>query len=178
MPQIIPVVSEALQNTVRRLLPSQNGFGEDLQAQNVIVPIIDLTASAEGSSLDVSLQQAINYGGNTAFQVTGTTTSLAATAGFWRVSGTISLNRDGSTVQTGFLAISDGLSSKNVYGQSMRAGGGEVSDISTAFDLIIFLDSGETLNATSTARTYITGSYRQIASSTGELVNPVGFTVE
>ena len=51
MSQIIPIVSEALQATVRRLLPSQNGFGEDLQASNVIVPIVNLTPSAEGTEL-------------------------------------------------------------------------------------------------------------------------------
>ena len=32
MPQITSVTSESLQATVRRLLPSQVGFGEDLQA--------------------------------------------------------------------------------------------------------------------------------------------------
>ena len=38
MPQITPITSEALQAKIRQLLPSQIGFGEDLQAQNVIVP--------------------------------------------------------------------------------------------------------------------------------------------
>ena len=49
MAEITSVTSEALQRKVRELLPSQRGFGEDLQAQNVIVPIVDLTRSAEGS---------------------------------------------------------------------------------------------------------------------------------
>jgi hypothetical protein len=40
MAQIKSVVSESLQATIRRLLPSQSGFTEDLQAQNVIVPVI------------------------------------------------------------------------------------------------------------------------------------------
>ena len=49
MAQLISITSEALQATVRRLLPSQQGFGEDLQATTVVTPIIDLTPSAEGS---------------------------------------------------------------------------------------------------------------------------------
>ena len=43
MAQLINLTSEALQATIRRLLPSQQGFGEDLQATNVVTPIIDLT---------------------------------------------------------------------------------------------------------------------------------------
>ena len=48
-PEIITVNSEALEATVRDLLPSQNGFGSELQASNIITPIIDLTPTAEGS---------------------------------------------------------------------------------------------------------------------------------
>lgn len=178
MPQIIPIVSEALQNSVRRLLPSQNGFGEDLQAQNVIVPIIDLTASAEGSGINVSMQQALNFGGSTAFDITNTTTALAANAGFWRFSGTFSLNRKDATVEVCQLAITDGVTSKNVYAQSMDFGTGDRTSIATPFDVIIYLNAGESVNGTATNNSYLTGSYRQIATSTGELVNPVGFTVE
>ena len=54
MAQIINITSEALQATIRRLLPSQQGFGEDLQATNVVQPIIDLTPTAEGTVLPVS----------------------------------------------------------------------------------------------------------------------------
>ena len=70
VPEIITVNSETLQTLIRDLLPSQNGFGSELQATNVITPIIDLTATAEGSSLDTSLAQAIAFGSNTAFDVT------------------------------------------------------------------------------------------------------------
>ena len=58
VPEIITVNSEQLQTTIRNLLPSQAGFGSELQASNVITPIIDLTASAEGSSTPEFLQRA------------------------------------------------------------------------------------------------------------------------
>ena len=45
MAEIIRITSEALQATIRRLLPSQTGFGDDLQATNLITPIIDLIRS-------------------------------------------------------------------------------------------------------------------------------------
>ena len=178
MSQVIPVVSEALQSTVRKLLPSQFGFGEDLQASNVIIPIIDLTASAEGSGINVSMQQALNFGGSTAFDITNTTTALAASPGFWRFSGTFSLNRKSTTVEVCQFAITDGATSKNVYAQSMDFGGGDGTSIATSFDVIIYLNAGESVNGIATGNAFVTGSYRQIASSTGELVNPVGFTVE
>ena len=59
MSQIIRITSEALQATVRRLLPSQQGFGEDLQASNVITPVIDLTPTAEGSQLPIDFARAL-----------------------------------------------------------------------------------------------------------------------
>ena len=82
MTQIINITSEALQATIRRLLPSQQGFGEDLQASNVITPIIDLTPTAEGSVVRQDLQTALAFGSQTAFDVGGATTTLANSPGF------------------------------------------------------------------------------------------------
>ena len=76
MAQIKSITSEALEATVRNLLPSQQGFGEDLQAQNVIVPIIDLTPTAEGSQLPTSLQQAYGFDDITSFNITNATTAI------------------------------------------------------------------------------------------------------
>ena len=73
MAQITSVTSEALQATIRRLLPSQQGFGEDLQASNVIFPIIDLTPTAEGSVLGTNLQTAIAFGSITSINANSST---------------------------------------------------------------------------------------------------------
>ena len=73
-PEIITVNSEALETQIRDLLPSQNGFGSELQASNVITPIIDLTAAAEGSGLPTDLARAIAFGSQTAFDVSNTST--------------------------------------------------------------------------------------------------------
>ena len=59
-PEIITVNSEALETQIRDLLPSQNGFGSELQASNVITPIIDLTAAAEGTGLRSDIQTCLN----------------------------------------------------------------------------------------------------------------------
>ena len=92
MAQITTITSEALQSTIRRLLPSQQGFGEDLEASNVIQPIIDLTPTAEGTQLPFDLQTAINFTDATAFKAQGSTVTVASTPGFYRIFGT-SANR-------------------------------------------------------------------------------------
>ena len=61
IPELTTVTSKTLQQKIRELLPSQMGFGTDLAAQNVIVPIVDLTATAEGQDYPEYVQTAINF---------------------------------------------------------------------------------------------------------------------
>jgi len=98
MAQIRQVVSESLQATIRDLLPSQQGFTEDLQASNVITPIIDLTPSAEGSTLQTDLQQALNFGGATAHSIANTTSTIINSPGFYRVTGVVNLDSVSATL--------------------------------------------------------------------------------
>ena len=71
-PEVAQVTSNDLEATVRQLLPSVAGFGSRLGAQNVIVPIVDLTPTAEGSVLRTDLQTALAYGSQTAFNISNT----------------------------------------------------------------------------------------------------------
>ena len=179
MPQITSITSEALQAAIRRLLPSQVGFGEDLQAINVVTPIIDLTPTAEGSSVPVSMQQALSFGSQTAFDVVNTTSTLVNTSGFYRIYGGISLKEDTGSSLTASLALSDGFASKIIYKMPAPAGGTQIDTGLThvLLDFVVYLDSGESLTATSSS-TFVTiaGSTRQIADKDGNLVNPSGFT--
>jgi|TARA_A200000113_G_C8741385_1_gene314889 hypothetical protein len=174
--QLIGITSEALQATIRRLLPSQQGFGEDLQASNVITPIIDLTPTAEGSSVPTYLQQALNLGGGIGFAATGSTQTITSTPGFYRVVGVcmIASQTSGAPTVTGSFQITDGLSSKNVWRFTSRQtvnGNG----LSENLDLVFYLNAGESLNAVADANAYLSGSARQVADVNGNLVSPVGF---
>lgn len=173
--QFIGITSEALQAAVRRLLPSQQGFGEDLQASNVITPIIDLTPTAEGSVLGVNLQTALAFGSQTAINASGSTVTIANSPGFYRIFG-ISNLYSGSTVQSVSFNMSDGLSTKLVLrNTSMDAE--TSSDLTVvSIDFNVFLGTGESISVTAnnTSASFV-GSVRQIASVTGELVNPSGF---
>lgn len=176
MAQIRQVVSEALQKQIRDLLPSQQGFTEDLQATNVIQPIIDLTAAAEGSGLGTTLQQALAFGSQTAFEANNNTAVIANSTGFWRIFASASmLTAASGATRTNSFTMSDGLSVKNVWTQSGYSGGGD--SFNTTLDFIVFLAAGESISAVSNnVAAFLRGSVRQVADVNGNLVNPSGFT--
>ena len=167
-PEIITVNSEALQTQVRQLLPSQNGFGSELQASNVITPIIDLTTAAEGSALPVNLQQALAFNSQTTFAVIGAVTTLASSPGFWRISGNLFLNASGAAN----FRMDDSLTSKTVYAYELAAGS---PSINVAFDFLVWLRAGDSVNWDVNANATAYGSFRQVADSQGNLVQPSGF---
>ena len=179
MAQITSVVSEPLQAKIRSLLPSQSGFTEDLQAQNVIVPIIDLTETASGSVLREDLQKSLAFGSQTSFNVSNTTTTIADVAGFYRVIGStmVRVVNSGSAPKVE-LIISDGSTDKTVWGT--------IADVTTIegliglnIDFVFYLNSGDSFKVFSNnANCQCIGSVRQIADSSGNLVNPSGFTSE
>ena len=176
MAQITTVTSEALQAELRRLLPSQQGFGEDLQASNVITPIIDLTTAAEGSSTPQFLQTAVAFGSQTVFDVNNATSVIINTAGFYRVLGTFSGRIQSGTNTNLSFSMSDGSTTKKIYGGVYVASGNEAA-WAVAYDFNVFLRSGDSLSAISSSnKASIIGSTRQIADVNGNLVNPVGFT--
>ena len=176
MAQITSVTSEALQAKIRQLLPSQQGFGEDLQAQNVIVPIIDLTETAEGSSVRQDLQTALAFGSQTAHLVNNTSSTIVNTAGFYRVTGVFTFN-DNDTAALAQLILSDGATDKIIYGLTPYGSGGVATNAQNNIDFTVFVNTGESIkiNAASTY-TYFYGTSRQIADINGNLTNPSGFT--
>jgi hypothetical protein len=178
MPEITSVTSEALQATVRRLLPSQQGFGNDLQATNLITPIIDLTPTAEGSVLSTNLQTAMAFDSQTTNKVDGATVTLVNTPGFFRVFGSINVQESGGAAAIGDISLSDGSSSKKLYEIDMQT-----SSVGLFFhetvDFNVFLRAGDSLTATSNASNVeMTFTTRQLADVTGNLTNPGGFTFE
>ena len=173
VPEIITVNSEALQTQIRDLLPSQAGFGSELQATNVITPIIDLTSAAEGSGLPVDLARAIAFGSQTAISVANTTTTLANAPGFYRLTAVSNLGSAASGTRATTLTMSDGASTKTVWSHDNQAN--NVASV-LAIDYIFWLAAGESLSCTSSAtQARLNGSIRQVADSSGSLVNPSGY---
>ena len=172
VPEIITVNSEELQTQIRDLLPSQNGFGSELQATNVITPIIDLTAAAEGSALPTNLQTALAFGSQTTFSARGGTDTIVNTTGFFRITGTYTAASNTANT-TASIDITDGISSKQIFFFAREPNGGaQAVDI----DFVVFMTPGDSLSATTSDTSLsIAGSSRQIATGDGTLVQPSGF---
>ena len=176
MSQIINITSEALQATVRRLLPSQQGFGEDLQASNVIMPVIDLTPTAEGSSVPTYLQTALAFGSQTSFAISNATSTIVNNAGFYRIFGVAGIRPSNGVDATAEFTLSDGLASKTIWKMVATQTAAEPTP-QLEFDFTVFLRSGDSISgSTPNANCHITGSSRQVADINGVLVNPAGFT--
>ena len=173
-PQITSVTSESLQAQIRNLLPSQEGFGTDLMAQNVIVPVIDLTSAAEGSTVPQNLQTAMDFStGHTT--VAGSSSVIINNTGFWRIIINASMWIESSAASEGKLSLSDGLSTKSIWEVNGTSGGVQAGTQNT--DIIVFLRAGDSASISSN-QSYLVldASYRQIADVNGALVNPLGFS--
>jgi len=171
-PQITSVTSEALQAQIRNLLPSQEGFGTDLMAQNVIVPIIDLTSAAEGSSVPQVLQEAYAVGSNSFASVNATSTTIINNTGFWRISGSFYLQGSSDYVT---IQLTDGTTSVDIFTTRSLAGSEEGYNLY----FTVFLKAGDSVIAKApTPNAYLDLTWRQIADINGNLVNPSGFSPE
>jgi len=166
--------SQELEDKVRNLLPSQGGAGAgfDLSASTQIIPIIDLTESAEGSNLRQDLQTAYSHDQITNFFVTNTTSVIGTTTGYFRIFGTATMQTGTSAVQACSIQVNDGATDKAVFilrGSSTSA----INVTSQSFDFVVFIPAGHSIKAeTLDTASIITGSYRQIATIDGTLVNP------
>ena len=176
IPQITSITSESLQSEIRRLLPSQQGFGADLQATNVIVPTIDLTAAAEGSTVPENLQTALAFGSQTSVTVNNGTATLANTAGFYQIIGAASIYFGTSVNGSVDFDLSDGLSTKEILSYNQISGTTASTIQVINVDLTIFLRAGDSCTVTASQLSEFAGSVRQIADVNGNLVNPAGFT--
>ena len=168
------IKSTTLEDKINQLLPSQGGFeaGVDLSASSMIVPIIDLTESAEGSNIRADLQSAMSLNSITSFAVSSTTSTLINTTGYFRVFGNVSLTIGGS-VRTSEFILNDGATDKTIWKTSTVAISSTNSLPNPNFDFIVFLGAGDSLKVTSTTLSIATGCTRQIATITGDLVNPL-----
>ena len=173
-PQITSVTSEALQAQIRNLLPSQEGFGTDLMAQNVIVPIIDLTSAAEGSSVPEYLQTALAFGSQTEFNVGNATTAIISNTGFYRIIGCGTIKPNSASYKAVSFNATDGVTTKKIWKMDV-ADNSSSSVVAVTYDFVVFVSAGETIQAQGSGSTVLTGSTRQIADVNGVLVNPSGF---
>lgn len=161
--------NQELQSKVDSLLPSQGGAGAgfDLSASTQIIPIIDLTESAEGSNVRADIQTALSFDKITVFKANGSTVTAVSTTGYYRVFG-IFQALGGSPI--GRIILNDGTTDKYLI-EFIQLGTSGV--INEQFDFIVFIPAGHILKMqVTTADGVINGNTRQIADVNGVLTNP------
>jgi hypothetical protein len=175
MAQEFTIKSQAIEDKINQLLPSQGGFqpGVDFSASTMVIPIVDLTESAEGSGLRQDLQTSLSHTQLTHTTVNNTTSTIVNTTGYYRVLGNAAIYTD-PTASTGTanINITDGFTSKIIqkfYGYNNNFGDFK----NYQFEFIVKLEAGESLTATSSSvNVNVEISTRQIADISGNLINP------
>ena len=167
MGQEFIIKSQKLEDKVNQLLPSQGGFqaGVDLSASTTVIPIVDLTETAEGSEVRQDLQTALSLSTATAFDVQNTTTTIINNTGYFRIFGNANLFGSGGIT----INITDGITSKQLTAFASSASQFTI----TPFDFVVFCTAGDSVNINAnTTSARAAGSTRQIADINGNLVDP------
>ena len=168
MGQEFVIKSTTLEDKINQLLPSQGGAqaGVDLSASTTIIPIVDLTESAEGSLLRQDLQSALSHTSCTTFNISNAIdTVMVNTTGYFRVFGSY----NGDTTAFGNIELYDGATEKRIASFNSQT----VSSFQEAFDFIVFLSAGDTLQGTASSAASLVGVTRQLADINGNLTNPL-----
>ena len=174
MGQEFVIKSQLLEDKINQLLPSQGGFqpGVDLSASTQIIPIVDLTESAEGSNLRQDLQTAFSLNNVTEFNVTNSTVDVVNTPGFFRIFGTIYIDMASGGSEGAAVQITDGVTTKEIYHYDIPSATNTEKKIEQ-YDFNVFLAAGHTLQVTcNDTATVMIGVVRQLADINGNLINP------
>jgi len=175
MAQEFTIKSPQIEDKINQLLPSQGGAGAgvDFSASTMVVPIVNLTETAEGSALRQDLQTAFSYNTTTEFSVAFATTTVLNTTGYYRFYGTYNSRSDSTNDNIGQIILNDGTTDKVIWQ-------GRSSDMTTItahspviFDFIVKLEAGHSVIVSSNdVETFLIGIFRQIADINGNLINP------
>lgn len=175
MSQQFRIDSESLRDKINQLLPSQarGSINVDLTGQTTIVPIVDLTETAEGSTLRQDLQTSMSLASMTTFNIKNTSSTIVNTTGYWRVFGGMSIRYTSAVGARGILSITDGVTTKSIFELTAIDNLSSNEFTNTLFDFVIKLEAGDSLTGNSNAnQCEIIGNVRQIADLSGNLVNP------
>ena len=109
MGQEFTIKSNTIEDKINQLLPSQGGFGAgvDFSASTMVVPIVDLTESAEGSVLRQDLQNSFSHNSITFTQTINTSNTIINTTGYFRLFGSMTKVPTDSVEFTSKIELSD-----------------------------------------------------------------------
>ena len=173
MAQEFTIKSQQIEDKINQLLPSQGGFqpGVDFSASTMVIPIVDLTETAEGSALRQDLQTSFSLTTATSFDVNNTSTTVVNTTGYYRVFGTSYILDFAGGTSNSDISITDGITTKKIFNVETINVNLNNTNFQT-YDFIVKLEAGDSLVVTASQYNRLTGATRQIADVNGNLVNP------
>ena len=175
MGQEFVIKSPDLEDKINQLLPSQGGFapGVDLSASTTIVPIVNLTETAEGSLLRQDLQTSFSLNAVTRHDISGATTTVINTTGYFRVTGNvICINSGTGSIVSFSWQLTDGTTTKNMFSYFVPVTS-TINTINFPYEFVVFMEAGDSLVGNSGgANARAIGVTRQVADLQGNLVNP------
>ena len=173
MAQEFTINSAAIEARLNSLLPSQGGFGAgvDFSASTMIIPTIDVTATATGGTLRQDLQRSVSFNDATVLTAHSATVVAANTPGYWNIRGGIHMTNVTSGTQAFNVVLNDGTTNKFVYALFNAGGGTTVTNIMD-FNFNIFLTAGDTCTIITSNKTNFDGYIKQIAALDGTLSIP------
>ncbi len=170
MGQEFIIKSPNLEDKINQLLPSQGGFaaGVDLSASTTVIPIVDLTETAEGSNLRQDLQRAWTI--NTIrVAKQGSSGLVTNTTGYFNLNIVGILNIEGSEEVS--CTITDGVTTTTIWNcQGSNTGGTDY--VQVYWEGVIKSNAGDSINVAGSGNATVLCSARQIADLSGNLVNP------
>jgi hypothetical protein len=173
MAQEFTIKSNAIEDKINQLLPSQGGQGAgiDFSASTMVIPVVDLTETAEGSGLRQDLQTAISHANVTAFNVQNAQSQVINTTGYWQLNAAAAAYSSSGTIDGSVLIfLSDGTTNKVIF-DSSTAVTTSSGFIYTFYipKLVIKLEAGDSLYVQADDFSRISGSVNQIADINGNL---------
>lgn len=115
----VPFVSEDFQRSYRNRFPSQVSTGRDLHVSDVIIPVVDFTPTASGTSLPINLRQARSTGTSHTLQTSDVVNaSLISNTGFFDVRVNSQLSADNTNGEWA-ISLYDGSTYTQVAGSYM-----------------------------------------------------------
>lgn len=172
MGQEFVIKSQQIEDKINQLLPSQGGYapGVDFSASTTVIPIVDLTETAEGSALRQDLQSAFSITNTSRASVSGSTSTFISTTGYWRLQGNAFCSFNSNS--TAKINITDGITSTIVY--ELQAYNSAVTDIVAGipFDFVVKVNAGQSIVASADTEARINVQARQLADINGNLQNP------
>jgi hypothetical protein len=171
----VPFVSEEFQRAYRNTFRGQVSTGRDLHVSDTIIPVVDFTPTASGTSLPPELQYCRNNNSSVfSTSVSGTGTVLAANAGFYKLDVFLSVKDDNTRVT---IYNDDTVTQYTIYNGVLVLDAGVHDTLFESF--VVYTPSSFSLKAdyvpSGTAAGALNIVTTNIADVNGNLVVPSGY---